>query len=75
MDRSESFNSQGGPVAAEVKSALFNIKSNATVINYIYGLGGRDVKVENIEEVFEDLINIDKTKVTGDLYRYLSVRE
>lgn len=75
MDRSEGFNSQGGPLSFEVKSALFNNKVNSEVINYIYGLGGRDVKVENIVEVFDELEKIKNTQVVGSRYRYLSIKE
>lgn len=75
MDRSEGFSAQGGPVCAEVKSALYDIDAKCKVINYVYGLGGRDVKVENIEEVYEALEEIEKTGNLGETYRYLSVRE
>lgn len=74
MDRSEGFNGNGGPVCAEVKSALYNLDKSPKVINYIYGLGGRDVKVENIEEVYNELEKIDNNEL-GSVYRYLSVRE
>ncbi|MDD2554149.1 MAG: pyruvate ferredoxin oxidoreductase [Desulfotomaculaceae bacterium] len=75
MDRTESFNAQCGPLGAEVKSALFNARLMPVVINYVYGLGGRDVTVESITSVFEDLIEIDQTNDAGDKYRYLSLRE
>ena len=43
--------------------------------NYIYGLGGRDVRVESIREVYEELKMIVETGKTGKTYRYLNVRE
>lgn len=75
MDRSEGFSSQGGPVCAEVKSGLYSLKENPMVINYIYGLGGRDVKVEDIESVYADLFETVKKGDVGTGYRYLSIRE
>jgi len=75
MDRTESFNAQCGPLGAEVKSALFNAGLAPVVINYVYGLGGRDVAVENITAVYADLIKIDQTNDAGEKYRYLSLRE
>ncbi|HIU67682.1 MAG TPA: pyruvate ferredoxin oxidoreductase [Candidatus Caccomorpha excrementavium] len=75
MDRTESFNNECGPLGAEVKSALFDAGLAPKVINYVYGLGGRDVTVESITSVYEDLIQIDKTKEMGAKYRYLSLRE
>jgi len=41
----------------------------------IYGLGGRDVKVESIEKVFDELKKITDSGIVGDTYRYLDVRE
>ena len=75
MDRTESFNAQCGPLGAEVKSALFNARLMPVVINYVYGLGGRDVTVKSITSVYEDLIKIDQTNDAGEKYRYLSLRE
>lgn len=75
MDRSEGFSSQGGPVGAEVKSALYGTDTKAKVIDFVYGLGGRDVKIENIKEVFAALEEIDATNSNDLGYRYLSVRE
>lgn len=75
MDKSEGFSACGGPLFAEVRSALYDSEVKPKIINYIYGLGGRDVRVENIEEVYEALIDIKETGNLGDTYRYLSVRE
>lgn len=75
MDRCEGFSAQGGPLGTEIKSALFNHCSTAKVINYIYGIGGRDVRVENIEEVYEALFNVIKSGNIGQAYRYLSLRD
>jgi pyruvate ferredoxin oxidoreductase alpha subunit len=75
MDRTESFSGHCGPLGTEVRSALLNARLMPEVINYVYGIGGRDVAVDNIISVFEDLIEIDQTKDAGARYRYLSVRE
>ena len=50
MDKAESFSAAGGPVGAEVKSALYGKADGIKVLNYIYGLGGRDVRAEDIEK-------------------------
>jgi len=75
MDRTESYNGNCGPLGAEIRSALFNAKLAPEVINYVYGLGGRDVTVDSLTSVFEDMIEIDKTKNVGEKYRYLSLRD
>jgi pyruvate ferredoxin oxidoreductase alpha subunit len=72
MDRSEGFSNQGGPVCAEVKGALYNQADTPHIINYVYGLGGRDVRVEDIMEVYESLTELTDS---SQAYRYLSVRE
>jgi pyruvate ferredoxin oxidoreductase alpha subunit len=44
------------------------------VLNYVYGLAGRDVTVESLGEVFEAMQEVDKSGNIGDAYRYLSLR-
>ena len=75
MDRTEDFNTNCGPLGAEVKAALYNKNLHPTAINYCYGLGGRDVTAESLTSVFEDLMEVETTGELGDTYRYLSVRE
>lgn len=75
MDKAEGFSAVGGPLGAEIKAALFGRAGDIKVVNYIYGLGGRDVKADDIEKVYSDLLEIQKTGKTGETYRYLGVRE
>ncbi|PKQ37824.1 MAG: pyruvate ferredoxin oxidoreductase [Actinobacteria bacterium HGW-Actinobacteria-1] len=58
MDRAESFGAEGGPLFLEVRSALYDAAERVPVINYIYGLGGSDVRLELIETVLNDLSEI-----------------
>ena len=74
MDRTESYNSQDGPIGADVKAALFNAGLAPKVLNYVYGLAGRDVTVESLASVFEDMKTVDETGEIGDTYRYLDLR-
>ncbi|MPM72454.1 Pyruvate synthase subunit PorA [bioreactor metagenome] len=76
MDKDDSFNGHCGPMYAEVTASLYAAGTGAPKgISYIYGLGGRDVRVESIQRVFAELGEIAKTGVTGETYRYLDVRE
>ena len=75
MDRTEDYNGHCGPLGAEIKSALYNANLHPTTLNYCYGIAGRDVTVENLASVFEDLQTAKKTGELGETYRYLSVRE
>jgi len=54
LDRAEGFNGIGGPLAAEVKAALYK-RSKADVVNYIYGLGGRDLGPDLVRSVFDEV--------------------
>jgi len=54
LDRAEGFSGLGGPLFPEVRSALYG-RSDAKVVNYVYGLGGRDLSTEMIFSVFDDL--------------------
>ena len=76
MDRSEGYNAVGGPLGAEVTAALYRAKSQAEVVNIMYGLSGRDVRVEDMEQVFDNLVKLgDGEKVYEETCPYLGLRE
>jgi len=75
LDRSESFSSEGGPLYTEVKAALCDSNIKPLVVNYIYGLGGRDIFPENINKVYRDLQDILKTGKVKTPLNYLGSRE
>ena len=75
MDRAESYTNQGGPLGVDVMAALFRARSEALAVNYIYGLGGRDVRVEDMEAVYETLKQIIEDGDAGETYRYMGIRE
>ena len=74
MDKADSLNAAGGPLFEETVSAMF-AKGVVTpkVINYIYGLGGKDVKADDIEVVYNRLLDIVKTGNAGEVYNYLNI--
>ena len=74
MDKADSFNANGGPLFEEVCTSLIGEENIPKVVNYIYGIGGRDVSVETIEEVFTNLDEILKTGNVGQKYRHIGVR-
>ena len=76
LDKADSFNAAGGPLFTEVTSALYSKGVfGPKVVNYIYGLGGRDVKADDIELVYNELIRIAGSGKTDSVYNYLGVRE
>lgn len=74
MDRSEMFSATSGPLGAEVRAALFAAKSQADVVNYFYGLGGRDITVEDFEDIYSRLETIADTHEITDMYDYIGLR-
>jgi pyruvate ferredoxin oxidoreductase alpha subunit len=74
LDKAESYSLAGGPLYTDVVSSLYGRADGKIVTNYVYGLGGRDVKAEHIKSVYEDLL---KALETGkyEKYNYLAVRE
>jgi pyruvate ferredoxin oxidoreductase alpha subunit len=75
MDRSMSFGGRGGAVFHEVRHALYDSPARPYIVNYVYGLGGRDTSPTQIRKVFEDLKKITETKRLGNIVRYLGLRE
>jgi len=59
-DRSVSFGI-GGPAFIEVRHSLYG-HSDIPVMNFLAGLGGRDVTVEDIKIMYENLLNAARTK-------------
>jgi pyruvate ferredoxin oxidoreductase alpha subunit len=74
MDRSESFGAEGGPLFLEVRSALYDLDTHVPVVDYIYGLGGADVKIELIDRVFADLSDIASGTAAPSGLVYLGAR-
>ena len=74
MDRSDSMNGHEGPVCLEVKAALYDKGLNKTLVNYIYGLGGREIRIQDIEGIYNELADSSKGK-SIEKVNYLGVRE
>ncbi len=74
MDRS----SPGGALGAlfnETAAALHADGNNALMTNYIYGLGGRDLTVDAIKEIYRELdANAKSGKRSGKIQQFVSLR-
>ncbi len=75
MDKSEGFSGCGGPLFAETRSACYDLPQRPQLINVVYGLGGRDCAVEDIERVYNRLQTILETGQLGELYTHMGQRE
>ena len=75
LDKSDSLNGAGGALFQDITSGMYVNKCTTPVINYIYGIGGRDTRTDEIESVFKDLQKIVETQDIGNPYRYLGLRK
>jgi len=75
LDRSAGVNAYTAPLFTEISSALYTHGNNSKAVNYVYGLGGRDIFVEDIENVYKDLEKIVTTGKVENLINYIGVRE
>jgi len=70
LDRSTSFGNFS-PVFTEVRSALYNLDKKPKLYNYIYGIGGRNIGLDDIEKAYNDL---EKNKFSNDI-NYIGLRK
>jgi len=76
MDRSEGYSSNGGPLGAEARMALYGKRDGVKAINIVFGLGGRDVRVEDFEALYAELAELaDKPAADIPYFKYMGQRE
>ncbi len=75
MDKSMSFGGNGGAVFHEVRHVLYDAEAKPYVVNYVYGLGGRDTSPRELRGIYADLQRILKTKCVEEPITYLGLRE
>ncbi len=74
LDKSDGLNAAGGALFTDITSGMQVNKISVPTVNYIYGIGGRDVPTESIESVYEDLLKIVETGNIENPYRYLGLK-
>ncbi len=74
IDRSDSFGSPHAPLALEVRAALYEAGLQVPVSDFIAGLGGADITLEQISEAFSDLEQRAQGVGTGAI-KYLGIEE
>jgi pyruvate ferredoxin oxidoreductase alpha subunit len=77
MDRAISFGIMGnsGPLFSELAAAFFTYGPRVPMVDYVYGLGGRDILTHEIEDIFRDALKIAETGESERLVTFLGVRE
>ncbi|MCD6529568.1 pyruvate ferredoxin oxidoreductase [Candidatus Bathyarchaeota archaeon] len=74
MDRACSFGAPYAPLGSDVTSALYKSGLEVPVLNYVYGLGGRDVSPFDIEAVVNETLEAAKTGEVKEHLKFLGVR-
>ena len=75
LDRSGPFGAQGGPVFTEIRSAFYDVKEHPIIVDYVYGLGGRDMPPSGIEAIFNELLKVAETGKPEKIVKIVGVRE
>ena len=75
LDKSDSLNGMGGALFEDVASSMYVAGKQVPMVNYVYGIGGRDTTTKDIESVYTDLEKIIKAGKVENPYRYLGLRK
>jgi pyruvate ferredoxin oxidoreductase alpha subunit len=72
IDRHLIYGGRGGPVASEIKGALYGRADAPPVVEYIAGLGGRDVRTEDFQNMVKRAMEDESA---AQAYQIVGVRE
>lgn len=75
LDRCSSPGAFGAPLFTEIRNALYDYDQRPKIVNYVYGLGGRDIMIEHFKQVAAKLERITETGKVEEIYGYLNLRE
>ncbi len=74
LDKAMSFGAPGGPLYEELRTIFYDVDENPLIVDYIYGLGGRDTPPHLIEEAYEGLLEVKRRGEAVEKLRFLGVR-
>lgn len=75
MDRSIAFGLGGGPVFHEVRSYAYEAKRYLPIVSFVYGIGGRDIGVDHVSDMFGQMKEVARTGEVGVRERFLNLRD
>jgi pyruvate ferredoxin oxidoreductase alpha subunit len=75
LDKSMSFGGNGGAVFHEVRHAMYDAKTHPFIMDYIYGLGGRDTSPKEFRKVYDDLHQTVHAQRMDKVVHYIGLRE
>ncbi|MFP4497484.1 MAG: pyruvate ferredoxin oxidoreductase [Vulcanimicrobiota bacterium] len=74
LDRSASFGANGGPIFNEVRAAFNELEQKPRIRNFVYGLGGRDINMEDLEYLFGVTKKMAETGDGAGTYQFFGAR-
>jgi pyruvate/2-oxoacid:ferredoxin oxidoreductase alpha subunit len=74
VDRAIGFGSTVGPLLSEILGVFMNEKNRPLFSNYVAGIGGRDVTVADLKNMFNKTIDAYKENKVGKVCEYYGVR-
>lgn len=75
LDRASSPGAFGAPLFTEIRSALYDYDQRPKAVNFVYGLGGRDIRVEHFKDIAASLEKIASTGKIDEMCGYINLRE
>jgi len=75
MDRACSFGGNGGPLFHEIRHSVYDVPDRPRLVNYIYGLGGRDTPPYMINGIYRELQKIAETGQVENTVQFIGLRE
>lgn len=76
LDRALSLGSGGGPVATEIRAALFGRdRAPRTLLGLVYGLGGRDLAERHVREAFAKLEQASSKADASGIWPWLNAED
>jgi len=73
MDRVLSFGGPSGPLYSELAATFYHADEKPLLMNYIYGLGGRDISVDDFRAVAKELLRVAETGRVEEPVKFLGV--
>jgi pyruvate ferredoxin oxidoreductase alpha subunit len=74
MDRGVSFGSHG-QLFTEIRSTMYESAKKPILVDYVYGLGGRDTPPSTIRDIYEQLLKAKETGKVPKVFNVQGVRE
>jgi pyruvate ferredoxin oxidoreductase alpha subunit len=74
IDRAISHGGQGGPLAIELRSIMYQTKKQPTITDFICGLAGRDTTINDFKEMYYRSMKKIKTHSLQEDFEFYGVR-